>query len=197
MASDEDTLQNEIARRTSHGWEIVSRGADEVQMRRPKRFSFGWAIFWFLFLGVGVFIYLIWHWLKSEQLAFIRVVEGRLVVSERRGLLGTLLLPVSAYWRWAGSRLSTQTKVLAYGGPIAALLVVVIVIAVAAGGGGDEDEGGPAAQAQPSPTAPAGAESPTAEPPTDGDVPRRGSNSISGNSGVGEAPTQDKRPSTC
>ncbi len=168
MTSDNDILQNEIARRTAQGWEIVSRGTNEVQMRRPKRFSFGWAIFWFLFFGVGVLVYLIWHWLKSEQLAFIRVSEGRLVVSEHRGLLGTLLLPFGAYWRWAGSRETTQAKALAYGGPAAAVLVLVIIIAVATGGG-DEDEGGPAAQTQLSPTV-AAEESLTAEPPTDGEV---------------------------
>ncbi len=163
MASPDDILQNEIARRTARGWEIVSRGENEVQMRYPKRFSFGWAILWFLFFGVGLLVYLIWHWLKSEQLAFIRVVDGRLAVSERRGLLGTLLLPIGAYWQWAGSRGTTRAKALAsYSGPVAALLVVVIVIAVAACGGGDE-KGEPAAGAQETPTA-AAAESPTTAP---------------------------------
>jgi len=164
----EDILEAEIARRTAQGWEIVSRGATEVQMRRPKRFSFGWALLWFLLFGVGLFVYLVWHWLKAEQLAYLRVVDGKLVVSERLGLLGWLLSPVRAYWRWAGSRQTTQAKALAYGGPIASVLVLIIIIAVAtSGGGGGDEEGQPAAQAQPSPTAPPAAESPTAEAPAE------------------------------
>jgi len=168
MAS-EDILQAEIGRRTAQGWEIVSRGPTEAQMRRPKRFSFGWAFLWFLLFGVGVFVYLIWHWLKAEQLAYLRVVEGKLVVSERLGLLGWLLAPVRAYWRWAGSRQTTRAKALAYGGPIVGVIALVIIVAVVAGGGGDEDEGrvvqqptgSPAAEVQ----APAEGETPEAAKP--------------------------------
>ncbi len=174
MASD-DILQDEIARRTAQGWEIVSRDPNEAQMRRPKRFSFGWALLWFLLFGVGLFVYLIWHWLKAEQLAYLRVIEGKLVVSERLGLLGWLLSPVRAYWRWAGSRQTTQAKALAYGGPIASVLVLIIIIAVAtSGGGGGDEEGQPAAQAQPSPEAPAanGDETPAGEaPPEEQETP--------------------------
>lgn len=135
MASD-DILQQEIARRTAHGWEIVSRGPSEAQMRRPKRFSFGWAVLWFLLFGVGLFVYLIWHWLKAEQLAYLRVANGELVVSQRLGLLGWLLSPARAYWHWAGSRKTTPTKAVAYGGPIVAAIVAVIIVAAAASGGG-------------------------------------------------------------
>lgn len=152
MAS-EDILQAEIGRRTAQGWEIVSRGPTEAQMRRPKRFSFGWAFLWFLLLGVGLFVYLVWHWLKAEQLAYLRVVDGELVVSERLGLLGWLLSPVRAYWRWAGSRQTTQAKALAYGGPIVGVIALVIIVAVVAGGGGEEDEGGVVQQPAASPAA--------------------------------------------
>ncbi len=144
------------------GWEIISRGENEVQMRRPKGFSFGWAFFWFLFFGIGVFIYLIYHWLKSEQLAFLRIVDGELDVTERRGLVG-------AYLHWAGSRESPVAKTLAYGWPIGAVLVIIIIIAVASSGGGDDGGSQEAVSAEPSPTL-AAEESPTAEPPTDGEV---------------------------
>lgn len=168
MAS-EDILQAEIARRTTQGWEIVSRGATEAQMRRPKRFSFGWAFLWFLLLGVGVFVYLIWHWLKAEQLAYLRVVDGEIVVSERLGLLGWLLAPVRAYWRWAGSRQTTQAKALAYGGPIVGVIALVIIVAVVAGGGGEEDEGAVVQQPTGSPAAEVeGATAEVAETPTPG-----------------------------
>ncbi len=47
--------------------------------------------------------------------------------------------------------------------------LIIIIVASTAGGGDDEDEGEPAAQTQSSPTV-AAEESPTAEPPTDGEV---------------------------
>lgn len=168
MAS-EDILQDEIARRTTQGWEIVSRSATEAQMRRPKRFSFGWALLWFLVFGVGLLVYLVWHWLKAEQLAYLRVVDGKLVVSERLGLLGWLLSPVRAYWRWAGLRQTTQAKALAYGGPIVGAIALVIIVAVVAGGGGEEDEGGLVQQPAASPAAQVeGATAEVAETPTPG-----------------------------
>jgi hypothetical protein len=49
-------------------------------------------------------------------------------------------------------------------------LIIIIAVAASAGGGGDE-EGEPAAQAQRSPTAPAAAESPTAEVPVEEETP--------------------------
>ncbi|MCH8994846.1 MAG: DUF4352 domain-containing protein [Chloroflexi bacterium] len=142
MAMQPDILQNEIARRTGQGWVLVSREAGEAQMRKPKRFSFVWAFLWFLLFGIGILIYLFWHWAKSDQLIFLRVVEGQLVVTGGgRGVFGVLFAPFGAWWRWAGERSSTQGKVLAYGGPVAAVIVLIIIISVASatGGGGDGD----------------------------------------------------------
>ena len=59
-------------------------------------------------------------------------------------------------------------QVIFAAGTVFMWLIVLIVIA-AISGGGDEDDNGPAAQAQPSPTV-AAEDSPTAEPPTDGEV---------------------------
>ncbi len=142
MAMQPDTLQDEIARRTGQGWVLVSRGATEAQMRKPKRFSFVWALLWLLVFGLGIIVYLLWHWAKSDQLIYIRVVDGQLVVKGGRSMLATLFAPVGAYWRWAGQRQSTQGKVLAFGGPVAVVIVLIIIIWVASatGGGGDGEE---------------------------------------------------------
>ena len=129
-----DILQEEIARRTARGFEIVSRTENEVQMRKPKRFSIGWALLWFLFFGIGLLAYLVYHWLKSEQLAYLRVVDGELTVSERRGVMGS-------YINWAGSLESPVARVLAYGWPVGALVIIIVIIAVASSGGGDDDSG--------------------------------------------------------
>ena len=143
MATQPDMLQDEIARRTGQGWTVVSRDAAEAQMRKPKRFSFLWFLAWtILSVGTLFWVYLIWHWAKSDQLIFLRVVEGQLVVTGGgRGGDGALFAPFAAYWRWAGQRESTQGKVAAYGGPVAAVIVLIIIISVASatGGGGDDD----------------------------------------------------------
>lgn len=142
MAQETNILDAEIARRTAQGWHIVARGANDAQLRKPKRFSFVWAFLWFLVFGIGLLVYLLWHWAKRDALLYLRVEDGRLVVTGTRGFWGTLFTPVSAYWRWAGQRHTTQTKILAYGGPIAGILILVIIIsaAAAAGGGGDNED---------------------------------------------------------
>ena len=126
-------LQDEIAWRTNSGWVLVSRVEREAQMRKPKHFSFGWALFWFLFLGVGIFVYLFWHWSKRDELIFIRVIAGKPSVSGER------YNPFNEYWGWASELESTQTKALAYGTPVVGLLVVIglfvypTVVAIAVG----------------------------------------------------------------
>ncbi len=156
MAAQPDLLQDEIARRTSQGWELVSREAAEAQMRKPKRFSFLWFLAWtILSIGTLFWVYLIWHWAKRDQLIFLRIVGGELVITgERRGVFSVLLVPFAAWWRWAGQRETTQGKVLAYGGPIVGVIVLVIIISVAAstGGGDDGDGGGNGAQVAGQPT---------------------------------------------
>ena len=156
MATQPDMLQDEIARRTGQGWVLVLRDAAEAQMRKPKRFSILWFLAWtFLSFGTLFWVYLIWHWAKSEQLIFLRVVEGQLVVTGGgRGVFGA---PVAAYWRWAGQRESTQGKVIAYGGPVVAVIVLIIIISVASATGGGGDGDGEQVAGQPTATAPTAA----------------------------------------
>lgn len=156
MATQPDMLQDEIARRTGQGWVLVLRDAAEAQMRKPKRFSLLWFLAWtILSVGTLFWVYLIWHWAKSDQLIFLRVVEGQLVVTGGgRGGDGALFAPFAAYWRWAGERPSTQGKVLAYGGPVAAVVILIIIISVAGSAGGGEDGDGEQVAGQPTEAAP-------------------------------------------
>ena len=78
-------------------------------------------------------------------------------------LLGILFSPVGAWWRWAGQRQTTQGKVLAYGGPVAALLVIII-IASATGGGDDEGDTGQATPTAETATAESTGTTPTEAP---------------------------------
>ena len=179
MATQPDMLQEEIARRTGQGWVLVSRDAAEAQMRKPKRFSILWFLAWtILSVGTLFWVYLIWHWAKTDQLIFLRVVQGQLVVSGGgRGGFGALFAPFGAWWRWAGERPSTQGKVLAYGGPIAGVVVLIIIISVAASAGGGGDGGGEQVAGQSTEAAPADSSGqepaePT-QPPEPTDTPER------------------------
>ena len=80
--TDADVLQAEIARRTSQGWMIVSSGPTQAQMKKPKSFSFGWALLWFLLLGIGLLVYIFYYMAKKEPLIYIQVTDGQLSVTE-------------------------------------------------------------------------------------------------------------------
>lgn len=157
-------LEAELARRTAKGWEIVTRQANEAQMRRPKHFSFLWAFLWFLVFGVGLIVYLVWHWAKRDHYAYLRLEGDRLVATETKGFLSTLFSPIAAYFKWAWNREKAWAKALALGGPVA-LVIVIIAVAAAAGGGEDGEPSAerPAAETQPT-AGVAGDTRPTPEP---------------------------------
>lgn len=134
-----NALEAEIARRTAKGWEIVTRQANDAQMRRRKHFSFLWAFLWFLVFGVGLIVYLVWHWAKRDHYVYLRLDGDRLVVSETKGFLATLFSPVAAYFKWSVNREQAWAKALALGAPVVAV-VIIIAIAAAAGGGGGESQ---------------------------------------------------------
>jgi len=137
----EGPLEAEISRRTAKGWQLVSRQPNEAQMRKGKHFSFLWAVFWFVVgFGVGFICYLLWHWAKRDQLVYLRLKDGQLLISERKGILGPLKAAVVGYWRWAGRRGSNWGKGLAYAGPVAVVLVLITIMAAASAGGGSKEE---------------------------------------------------------
>ena len=146
MASDPEALQDEIARRTTQGWQVVSRDPGDAQMRRPKRFSLWWFLAWtILSLGTLFWVYLLWHWAKRDELIFLRMAEGQVVViGERRGVFTVLFDPFGSWWRWAGGRQRARAKALAYGGPpvVAATVLIIILAVIGAAIGEDEQEAG-------------------------------------------------------
>lgn len=77
-------LEQEIARLTRHGYMIVDRETTSVQLRRAKRFSLPWALFWLIVVpGGGIFIYLGWYVLvKRDRIVFLRITpDGRVMLS--------------------------------------------------------------------------------------------------------------------
>jgi len=164
--STEGLLEAEIARRTQKGWEVVSRQASEAQMRKRKHFSFLWAVFWLIFgLGIGFVCYLLWHWAKRDRLAYLRIENGNLQVSEQKSLLSTLWAPVANYWGWAGRRTTAWGKGLAYGGPAAVVVVLIVIISAASAGSGSKKEEAVAGAQPAATTGAAQAPANTPEPP--------------------------------
>jgi len=79
MASD---LRSEIDRRVRDGYRVVSETETSAQLLKPKVFSFVWALFWFLFLGVGVLVYIFYYMAKKDKTVYLRLSdEGKLEVT--------------------------------------------------------------------------------------------------------------------
>src|SRR5215210_3300435 len=66
-------LDDQLERLAWDGWRVVRRTPTTAQITRPKRISVGAALFWALFLLIGLVIYL-------------------LVVASRRDLVGRLVI---------------------------------------------------------------------------------------------------------
>jgi hypothetical protein len=123
MAREYRSLQQEIARRTAEGYEMVWQRGNEVQMRRGKRFSIWWFLLWTVFsLGILFWLYPLWHWAKRDELVFLRMEEGRLLVTSNR-------------WQ-ALKRPAYATLIVA----VVALIAVILAAAVTGGRRGGEGE---------------------------------------------------------
>lgn len=68
-------LQRQIADLTRKGYRVVSQTDTTAQLVKPKTFSFLWAIIWFLALGIGLLVYLIYYWSKRDQTVYLEVDE--------------------------------------------------------------------------------------------------------------------------
>lgn len=77
-----DILQKEINGYVRRGFRVMSQTDTSAQLVKPKKFSFLWAMLWFLLLGIGLLIYLIYYWSQKDQTVYLSVDErGR--VSKR------------------------------------------------------------------------------------------------------------------
>ena len=101
----EKVLEEQIVRYTRRGYRIVHRSKNSVQMVRPKRFSFVWAMVWFFFtLGSGIVVYLAYYLAKTDKTVYIRVEPTGSVqhVGSGGGLSSVfrwmVLLLVSLFW---------------------------------------------------------------------------------------------------
>jgi len=66
-------LDREIAYYVRHGYRVVSRTDTAAQLVKPKRFSFLWALLWFLLAGGGLAVYLIYYAAKRDAQVYIEI----------------------------------------------------------------------------------------------------------------------------
>jgi len=73
-------LDRVIGRYSRQGYRVVSRTDTAAQLVRPKKFSFWWALFWFLFFGAGILVYVFYYMSKRDTVVYLEIdPRGRLV----------------------------------------------------------------------------------------------------------------------
>lgn len=77
----EDPLQVHIDWYVRQGYRVQSQTETSAQLVKPKAFSFVWALFWFLGLGVGVLIYLFYYAAKRDKTVYLSVTDGVVTAS--------------------------------------------------------------------------------------------------------------------
>jgi hypothetical protein len=78
ILSEEDRsriLDDHIRTYVGKRYRVVSRTPTAAQLVRPKKFSWLWAFCWFLLLGVGVLVYVLYFAVKSDRQLYLEVDE--------------------------------------------------------------------------------------------------------------------------
>lgn len=78
-------LDDEIRRYVARGYRVQARTATTAQLIRPKSFSVAAAIFWALFLLVGLIIYLLIYAAQKDEALYLSVDERGNVVRQGSG----------------------------------------------------------------------------------------------------------------
>jgi hypothetical protein len=77
-------LEVEIAQYMHDGFFVRQRSATTAQLVRPKKFSFIWALLWFLLFGIGIIVYLIYYAAKQDEGRYVEVDEYGAVKATRQ-----------------------------------------------------------------------------------------------------------------
>lgn len=68
-------LEKEVASYSRRGYRVVSQTDTTAQLVKPKQFSFLWATLWLFVFGIGLLVYLFYHWSKKEEVVYLMVDE--------------------------------------------------------------------------------------------------------------------------
>ncbi len=70
-------LEEEVSKYLRKGFRVVSNTESTAKLTLRKKFSFTWAAGGFLFLGIGLLVYLIWWRFSEDRIVYLRVApEG-------------------------------------------------------------------------------------------------------------------------
>ena len=76
LSERSDILSHEINKYANFGYRIVSRTETSAQLVKPKEFSFIAALLWFILLGVGLIIYLLYYLSKKDDAVYLMVSKN-------------------------------------------------------------------------------------------------------------------------
>ena len=80
--SAEAPLQEHIGWYVRQGYRVASQTETTAQLVKPKRFSFVWALGWFLLFGIGLIVYLLYYAAKKDKAIYLTVqADGTVHVS--------------------------------------------------------------------------------------------------------------------
>lgn len=65
-----------------NGYEVENRDSLEIQLKRKKKFSYLSAFLWFLLLGVGLVIYILYYLLRGDDHVTVQVADNYKVKPE-------------------------------------------------------------------------------------------------------------------
>jgi len=77
IAPTSDYAQKKIDSYLKQGFQIKFKDEKRVQLVKRKHFSFGWALFWLLFMGIGLLVYIIYYLAKSDEVVTINLTEKK------------------------------------------------------------------------------------------------------------------------
>lgn len=78
-----EILVQQISRYVTVGWQVKSQTETTANLVMPKKFSFWWALLWFLLGIFPLVIYVIYYANKKDRSLFLSVDEtGDIAVSE-------------------------------------------------------------------------------------------------------------------
>ena len=66
-------LQEHIGWYVRQGYHVVSQTETAAQLVKSKRFSFVWALGWFLLFGIGLIVYLLYYAAKKDKAIYLTV----------------------------------------------------------------------------------------------------------------------------
>jgi hypothetical protein len=68
-------LDKEVEKYAERGFRVVAGTDTTAQLVKPKTYSFLWAFIWFLFLIVGLLLYILWYMAKKDEQVYLTVDE--------------------------------------------------------------------------------------------------------------------------